>query len=136
VTGAHSRAPLVAVLLSLALHFPAPAAAPPAHAQSGGTGSPADVVVDVPALIVDSAQRWKVDEHHLLRIAWCESRFDPNAVGPSGVAGVFQFSARTWTWASEEAGYAGASPFDAVANVEAAAWLYATQGPRHWPGCG
>ena len=95
--------------------------------------APAETL-DVPALIVDAARRWGVDERVLLRIAWCESRFDPNARGAAGLAGVFQFAPITWPWVAEKAGHPGASPFDAHANVDAAAFLYKTEGARHW-GC-
>jgi soluble lytic murein transglycosylase-like protein len=88
----------------------------------------------VPALIADAARRWGVDETALLRIAWCESRWDPAARGPAGLAGLFQFAPLTWDWVSVQAGYAGASPYDARANAEAAAWLYRREGPKHW-GC-
>ena len=89
---------------------------------------------DVPSLIVEAARRWGLDEHVLLRIAWCESRYDPQARGPAGLSGVFQFAPITWSWVAEKAGHPGASPFDAHANIEAAAWLYKTEGPKHW-GC-
>jgi len=90
--------------------------------------------VDVPALIVDAARRWEVDERTLLRVAWCESRYNPDAVGAGGVAGLFQFAPITWRWVSERVGYAGASPLNIHANVEAAAWLFKIEGPKHW-GC-
>lgn len=89
---------------------------------------------DVPALIVDAARRWGLDERVLLRIAWCESRFNPNARGAAGLSGVFQFAPITWGWVAERAGYPGASPYDPRANIEAAAYLYKTEGPKHW-GC-
>lgn len=67
------------------------------------------------------------------RIAWCESRWFPGAFNRvSGASGVFQFVARTWAWASRGAGWAGASPFDAVANVYSAAYLYRVGGAGHW----
>jgi hypothetical protein len=70
---------------------------------------------------------------HLRRIAWCESRFLAGAYNTrSGASGVFQFLPQTWNWASRAAGWAGSSPFDAVANVYAAAYLYRVGGPRHW----
>jgi len=90
--------------------------------------------VDVPTLIVGAARRWEVDERTLLRVAWCESRYDPDAVGAGGVAGLFQFAPITWGWVSERVGYPGASPHNVHANVEAAAWLFKTEGPKHW-GC-
>ena len=93
-----------------------------------------DTPIDVPALIVDAARHWGVDERTLLRIAWCESRWDPLARGPAGLSGLFQFAPITWSWVTEAVGYPGASPFDPRANAEAAAWLYRTEGPKHW-GC-
>src|SRR6266508_4633338 len=82
------------------------------------------VEADVPTLIVEAARRWGVDERTLLRIAWCESRWDPSARGPAGLAGLFQFAPITWSWGSGKVGFEGASPFDVRANAEAAAWLY------------
>lgn len=59
-----------------------------------------------------------------LRVMHCESKGDPNARNPhSGAAGLFQFMARTWGWASAEAGFGGASVYDPEANIASAAWL-------------
>ena len=59
-----------------------------------------------------------------LSVIYCESRGDPNAVNPrTGAAGLFQFMPSTWEWASSNAGLAGASVFNAEANVASAAWL-------------
>ena len=91
-----------------------------------------EVVRDVPTLIADAANRWGLDPQTMLRIAWCESRWDPNARGPGGAAGVFQIVPQTWSWASAAAGMGGASPFDAAANVETASWLMKAHGPREW----
>jgi hypothetical protein len=64
-----------------------------------------------------------------LRIAACESGYNPYAVNrSSGAAGLFQFLPSTWAhspWAAQ-------SPFDPVANSQAAAWLYARSGPGQW----
>ncbi|HVS50486.1 MAG TPA: transglycosylase SLT domain-containing protein [Candidatus Dormibacteraeota bacterium] len=64
-----------------------------------------------------------------LRIAYCESRYHPNSVNSaSGASGLFQFMPSTWRgtpWASQ-------SPFDPVANAQAAAWLYSHYGPGRW----
>ena len=63
------------------------------------------------------------------RIAYCESRYHPNSVNTdSGASGLFQFMPGTWggtPWASQ-------SPFDPVANAQAAAWLYNRYGPGRW----
>jgi Transglycosylase SLT domain len=64
-----------------------------------------------------------------MRIAYCESRYHPNSVNSdSGASGLFQFLLSTWSgtpWASQ-------SPFDPVANANAAAWLYSHYGPGRW----
>ena len=64
-----------------------------------------------------------------MRIAYCESRYHPNSVNTdSGASGLFQFLLSTWggtPWASQ-------SPFDPVANAQAAAWLYSHYGPGRW----
>ncbi len=64
-----------------------------------------------------------------MRVAWCESRYHPNSINTeSGASGLFQFMPSTWSgtpWASQ-------SPFDPVANAQAAAWLYNRYGPGRW----
>jgi hypothetical protein len=64
-----------------------------------------------------------------LRVAACESGYNPYAVNrSSGAAGLFQFMPSTWArspWGAQ-------SPFDPVANSQAAAWLYARSGPGQW----
>lgn len=64
-----------------------------------------------------------------INVAYCESRYHPTSVNSdSGASGLFQFMPSTWggtPWASK-------SPFDPVANAQAAAWLYS----RPWGGHG
>ena len=64
-----------------------------------------------------------------INVAYCESRYHPNSVNTdSGASGLFQFMPGTWAgtpWASQ-------SPFDPVANAQAAAWLYNRYGPGRW----
>lgn len=63
------------------------------------------------------------------QIAYCESKYDPNAVNQASDAqGLFQFLPSTWAGTP----FAGASPFDASANAKAAAWLFQTYGPSQW----
>lgn len=62
-------------------------------------------------------------------VAWCESRYHPNSVNSSsGAAGLFQFLPSTWAFTPQHA----SSPFDPVANSNAAAWLYNRDGPSQW----
>jgi hypothetical protein len=64
-----------------------------------------------------------------MNVAYCESRYHPNSVNSeSGAAGLFQFMPGTWAGSPWHA----QSPFDPVANAQAAAWLYSTYGPQRW----
>jgi hypothetical protein len=64
-----------------------------------------------------------------INVAYCESRYHPNSVNSSsGASGLFQFMPGTWSgtpWHAQ-------SPFDPVANAQAAAWLYSRYGPGRW----
>lgn len=87
--------------------------------------------------IRQAAEWYRVDTNYLYQIARCESGLRPYAVSPNGAyRGLFQFSAPAWQWASAQAGYAGASRYDAEASAMAAAWLLRQPGgARHWPVC-
>lgn len=86
---------------------------------------------DVPGMIRAAARRHGVDGERLVRIARCESGFNPRAYnGRSGASGVMQFIPSTWRATPQ--GRAGMSPFDAEANVEAGAWLARTAGFGQW----
>ena len=62
-------------------------------------------------------------------VAWCESRYHPTSVNSSsGASGLFQFLPSTWAFTPQHS----LSPFDPVANSNAAAWLYSRDGPSQW----
>lgn len=64
-----------------------------------------------------------------LRVAKCESGYNPNAVNPwSGTEGLFQFEPSTW----RETPYGRDNVFDPRYNSLAAAWLYQRDGPGQW----
>ncbi|WP_276200312.1 transglycosylase SLT domain-containing protein [Chelatococcus sp. XZ-Ab1] len=66
-----------------------------------------------------AAEKYGISSELLHRIAWIESRFDPNALNPnSKAAGPFQFIPSTWRQYG-----AGASPHDPIASADAAARL-------------
>ncbi len=101
---------------------PAPPAAPPAMAPSGG-GSIQDIILSAFAPLGAGAQQWA------LRIAKCESGYNPNAVNrSSGASGLFQFMPSTWAHLP----WAGQSVFNPVANAQAAAYYYQHSGPGPW----
>jgi len=83
----------------------------------------AKIITDAFSPLGAAAVQWAIN------VAYCESRYHPNSVNStSGASGLFQFLPSTWggtPWASQ-------SPFDPVANAQAAAWLYSHYGPGRW----
>ena len=92
---------------------------------------PAAAPADIEAIIRAAAARWGADPTQLLRVAWCESRYNPSAYNASGASGLFQFMPRTWAANSVRAGYGGASVFDPVASANVAAYMFRTG--QAWP---
>jgi soluble lytic murein transglycosylase-like protein len=106
--------------------------APVAEVRRVGTLVPAPSG-DIQGIIRSAATNWGADEAQLLRVAYCESRYNPNAYNASsGASGLFQFIPSTWAISSVRAGYAGASVFDPVANANAAAYMFAAGQARQW----
>ena len=124
---------VVSALAVVALVTPLEAMPAAAAASAAPQSAARPAARDVPALLRDAARRYRLDEARFKRIAWCESRNNPRAVSRAGHKGVFQFADRTWAWASASAGFRGASPFDARANIFTAAWLMSQPGGYgHW----
>ena len=87
---------------------------------------------DIQSIIVAAANRFGVDPNWLLRIAKCESGFNPNAYNPSGASGLFQFMPATFAANSVRAGYAGASIWDPVASANTAAYMFSRNQSGQW----
>lgn len=95
-----------------------------AEEASGTTATPAYgwlSEVEVRALVTLYFE--PTDVNRAVRIAWCESRFDPSAVdGRTGGVGLFGHLPRYWEDRAANAGFAGLPPTDAEASTAAAAW--------------
>jgi soluble lytic murein transglycosylase-like protein len=113
-------------LLAISLTVSSASAASPAGARSGPSVQQVQQIIrNAFAPLGPAAQQWA------LRVAKCESSYNPNAVNRySHASGLFQFIPSTW--ASTPQAKAGKSVFDPVANARAAAWLYKRAGPRPW----
>jgi soluble lytic murein transglycosylase-like protein len=120
--------------------MPQPPTTAPAPAAPPGAAPPPPPVLPPPAApssiqqiilaafapLGSAAQAWA------LRVARCESNFNPNAVNRSSAAsGLFQFLPSTW--AGTPQGKAGRSVFDPTANAQAAAWYYKATGQTGGP---
>ena len=75
------------------------------------------------------------DVNKAVRLAWCLSRFDVDAVNPdSGLLGIFQIAPSDWRTATAEMGLDGSTdPFDPALNVAVAAHIvYQGSGWAYW----
>lgn len=74
------------------------------------------------------------DVNRAVRLAWCVSRFDVDAINPStGAAGLFQVDPIMWETAITEMGLSPADPFDPATNVAVAAHIvYQGDGWTAW----
>ena len=106
-------------------------AAPVAEVRRIGTRTPTGSS-EIEAIIRDAASAHGVNPEQLLRVAFCESRYNPGAYNASGASGLFQFMPGTWAANSVRAGYAGASAFDPVASANVAAWMFARGQAYQW----
>lgn len=88
---------------------------------------------DIEAIIRAAAAKYGVDAETLLRVAYCESRYDPLAYNSIlGASGLFQIIPGTWRSNSVPAGYGGASVWDPVANANVAAWMFSRGYAGQW----
>ena len=87
---------------------------------------------EVASAIHAAAVRHGVNEAYLFKVSWCESRWTPWATSRGGHRGLFQFADGTWRWMSWRAGWVGASPYDAWAAADVAAWAFSQGYASHW----
>lgn len=113
---------LVAQVVAQRLQSPAPPVVP-LSLDPGSVGQIQAIILDAFAPLGAAAQSWA------LRVAKCESNYNPYAVNrSSGASGLFQFLPSTWAGSP----YHAQSVFDPTANATAAAWLYHRDGPSQW----
>jgi uncharacterized protein YabE (DUF348 family) len=106
-------------------------AAPVAEVRRVGTRTPPGGS-EIEQIIRDAAAAQGADADQLVRVAYCESRFNPGAYNASGAAGLFQFMPGTWAANSIRAGFGGASVFDPVASANVAAYMFARGQAFQW----
>ncbi len=88
------------------------------------------------AEITELASRYFLEDDVLraLRMAWCLSGFDPQAIDPlTGRIGLFQHDPAFWPDHAQLAGFRGYDPSDPVANTAVAGYLvYEGEGWQTW----
>jgi len=130
---------------------PAPSQPAPAPSQPDPSPSqPEPYEPEVNETFIPNVERWRndvvaaiaayggpaSDVDLFLTIMHRESRGLPDATNPtSGAAGLMQHMPQYWDQRAISAGYAGASPYDPIANINVSAWLLyqaAGGGWVHW----
>jgi resuscitation-promoting factor RpfB len=105
--------------------------APAAEVRRVGTRVPSGGS-EIEQIIREAAAAQGADADQLLRVAFCESRYNPGAYNPSGASGLFQFMPATWAANSVRAGFAGASVWDPVASANVAAYMFRLGQSGQW----
>ncbi|MEJ7838826.1 MAG: transglycosylase SLT domain-containing protein, partial [Thermomicrobiales bacterium] len=81
------------------------------------------------AIIEVAAARYGQPVNDMIRVAGCESVWDPRAVNSSsGASGLFQFMPGTWLTTP----FADQDIFDPGANANAAAWMWSVGRRNEW----
>ncbi len=94
-----------------------------ASSSTGTIASPAGWLSEVQVRALVTEYFKAEDVNTAVRIAWCESRFDPEAVNlRTGAVGLFQHLPQYWEDRAASAGFAGAEATDPRASTAAAAW--------------
>ena len=102
-----------------------PAASPARPPANYGSGPIQDIITKAFSPYGPTATAWG------LRVASCESGFNPRAYNPAGpYYGLFQFLMATF----KATPYGSGDIYDPVANANAAAWKWANGGASAW-GC-
>ncbi len=83
------------------------------------------------------ANKYGIDPQRALRIAECESGFNPAAVNlgyseNGNPSGLFQHLSGYWPARAAKYGYAGSSVFDAVANANVTMGMWRDGGAGQW----
>lgn len=93
---------------------------------------------DIQQYIHDQAVAVGLDPSRMLRIAKCESGFDPNAVnhnyyaGGGNPSGIYQYLPETWNRISSRSGLGVGSVFDWQLNVRVTMWAYVNGYAGEW----
>ncbi len=100
------------------------------------TTQPVSTPVEIESMISQYSDQFGVDKEKMKQIAYCESRYNPNAVnGPYG--GMYQYLASTWSSTRKQMGL-DANPdlrFNAEESIKTTAFKIAKQGTGPWSAC-
>lgn len=102
-----------------------------APVQSASSGS------DIEIIVRHAALAHGINPDYFVKVAKCESGLNPNAINHNyfengNPSGLFQHLSGYWPARAAKFGYAGASVFDAVANANVTAAMFAEGDSGLW----
>jgi soluble lytic murein transglycosylase-like protein len=89
---------------------------------------------EIIALIRDYSIKYNVDPERSIRIAKCESGFNPLAVNATGHTGLFQFNLRTFKANAKRLSLENPDVFNPEHNIQIATWMFSQNQYWQW-GC-
>ena len=123
---------------------PEPTPSPTSTPTPKPTPTPSPSPTPKPKPTTDQLEEWftkyaneqSINKDLLKKIAWCESKYNPNAT--NGIyGGMYQFSPSTWKNTRQQMNKESNPDlrFDPEAAIHAAAFRIATVGDKAWPNC-
>jgi hypothetical protein len=91
-------------------------------------------VDDLKANIEKRCEYYGCNSTQLIRVAWCESKFDPDVVGAGKYHGLFQFYTPTFLANSKRVGISKPNIYNPYQQIEVATYMFANGQARQW-GC-
>ena len=91
------------------------------------------IAQSIEQIITNAAIEFSVDPAWLLRVAFCESSYRPDAIGDHGASvGLFQIQRAFWSEVAPRLGYVGDLRHDPVASSRVAAYAFANGRAGAW----
>lgn len=104
-----------------------------ARIQQGGLNPVSAKCAQYKDWVVDASKKNGIDPNALFYRMQKESNCNPNSQAAAGYQGMLQYDPSLWVKLSKDAGFAGASIWDAKAQIYTTAWAWAHGHRSRWP---
>lgn len=101
--------------------------------QQGGLNPVSAKCVQYKDWVVDASKKNGIDPNGLFYRMQKESNCNPNSQAAAGYQGMLQYDPSLWVKLSKDAGFAGASIWDARAQIYVTAWAWSHGHRSRWP---
>jgi hypothetical protein len=101
--------------------------------QQGGLNPVSAKCAQYKDWVVDASKKNGIDPNALFYRMQKESNCNPNSQAAAGYQGMLQYDPTLWVKLSKDAGFAGASIWDAKAQIYTTAWAWAHGHRSRWP---